>query len=123
MSNRRKIKSELPELGPGQSWMTMIAVVSDRDNREDIDVAMRETHDRLVSGLGELRKSGIHYTSHYAAEGRRVYDLLVEDVPAHQQDPETLRRLADPRALLIVAWCVAEVPIGTAIDNDGRVIP
>lgn len=125
MSNRRRPTqghvSRVPEPGPGEAWATMAAVVSDRNDQAQIDEAMKETHDRLIAALGPRRRTGVRWTTHYAAEGRRAWKTLNEDLPEAYQDPEVLRRLEDPLSMLVVAWCIGQVPESGAIDREGRV--
>lgn len=90
---------------------------------------MQLTHDKLIDDLGPLRRSGVHWTQHYAGEGREILATLHESAPdlddvdaaaAVARDAAEVRtRLQDPNSMLTVAWVIATLPEGVYFDGDG----
>lgn len=119
MSNRRKIKT--PTAGPGQSYASQIAIVKDRTRNDggSIENARRASHDELIRKLGPLRRSGVWWTEYYAGEAQEVLTQLHQDIPTTPQLEEsvaTMRELmANPRAVLVVAWAIAGTPGGQTL--------
>ena len=134
MSNRRRLRrrqkghqravqqqSEFtwPQPGEGEAYANQPAVVSDRFDSAMVEEGRKGSHDSLLRQVGDRQRTGVWWTHHLAAEGR---DLLIRQFDgAELNEREStalagyLERLRDPRALLVMAWCIAEAPEGVVL--------
>lgn len=93
--------------------VTQTCVVSDHNDQALVDQGHQATHDLLIQGLGDLRRSGIWWTHHIGDDAFRAIDVLHAADDPHPRVQEVragtlehLRAGEDP--VFIVAWCIAE---------------
>lgn len=122
MSNRRRPRIDhgaWPTPGPGQAYCNQPAVALNRHEEGAVELARKASHDSLIEQLGNLQRSGIWWTHHHPGEAGRwinqMYDLASMDPSDVQIVGELRDALQDPSALLVVAWCIGEVPEGVSL--------
>lgn len=121
MSNRRRPRNQRaswPQPGPDEAYCNQPAVVLDRLEHGAIETARQMSHDSLLKQLGDRQRHGVWWTQHHPAEALRLIEQLygdATDLTTLEVVAKMREHLTNPRALLIVAWCIGAVPEGIVL--------
>lgn len=111
---------QIPTAAPGQTYSCQPTIIADRHEPGIIDEARRLSHDTLIRRLGTARRSGVWWTDAFGARAAKEYRLLMADFRM-DLDPESLERLDNnPRAAMVIAWCLSTAPPVPKAPNAGE---
>lgn len=121
MSNRRRANKRSYQhrghthnraLGPGESYLVMPALATNR-HEPGIEQRLRQqTHDRLYEAARERELvTGVWWTTHYGAEALRLYrNTLAElgQAPLTEEDAAEygVQLEGNPELLMVAAWAI-----------------
>lgn len=102
---------------PDATYAVQPAAVADADDEAAIQEARRQSHDALIEGLGDKRRSGVQWLQWNGLDAIEMLDKHLDD---GRQEWQNLRRyLVDhPRGALVIAMAQAEEPTA-ALPSSG----